>query len=117
MFSRFFRGFGPNMDDPIASPADLAQRLGVPAPDQQRDLVLFKYNSCPFCRRAMSGAEQLGLDLTMRDTQRDRSAASEHYEKTGRSTVPCLYIDGEPLFESADIVEWLRAYKEAVPSA
>ena len=28
---------------------------------------------------------------------------------TGRATVPMLKIDGEPMFESADIVAWLRA--------
>lgn len=27
---------------------------------------------------------------------------------TGRRTVPCLYIDNQPMFESQDIMEWLR---------
>ncbi len=31
-----------------------------------------------------------------------------HLKNTGRSTVPCLYIDGKPLFESRDICEWLE---------
>jgi len=27
---------------------------------------------------------------------------------TGRTTVPCLYINGKPMFESYDIMEWLK---------
>ena len=28
-------------------------------------------------------------------------------DDTGRRTVPCLYIDNKPMFESADIMDWL----------
>jgi glutathione S-transferase len=27
---------------------------------------------------------------------------------TGRGTVPCLFVDGAPMFESAEIVAWLE---------
>ena len=27
----------------------------------------------------------------------------------GKQQVPCLFIDGKPMYESLDIVEWLRA--------
>lgn len=27
---------------------------------------------------------------------------------TGRKTVPCLFIDGQPMFESLDIMKWLE---------
>ena len=29
-------------------------------------------------------------------------------EKTGRTQVPCLFIDDVPMFESADIIAWLK---------
>ncbi|KXB32941.1 hypothetical protein HMPREF3192_01310 [Atopobium deltae] len=32
-------------------------------------------------------------------------------EKGGKSQVPCLFIDGEPLYESDDIIQYLdRAF-------
>jgi len=31
---------------------------------------------------------------------------------TGRTTVPCLYIDNNPMFESYDIMEWLKTNKD-----
>lgn len=37
-----------------------------------------------------------------------------HQQKTGRTTVPCLYIDGAPLFESRDICQWLEDNQEKI---
>lgn len=90
---------------------------GAPSPDQVRELVLFKYDSCPYCGRVARVVEKLGLKLEYRDTIRDRSATSELRAATGKTTVPCLFIDGQPLFESADIVAWLEAYAKNVPGA
>ena len=52
----------------------------------------------------------MGLDVPQADTRNDPQAAQTHYQRTGRRTVPCLYIDDVPFFESADIIEWLEAY-------
>ena len=30
------------------------------------------------------------------------------FSETGRRTTPCLFIDGKPMFESEDIIEWLK---------
>ena len=30
-------------------------------------------------------------------------------EVGGKRQVPCLFIDGAPLYESSDIIDWLRA--------
>lgn len=73
-------------------------------------LALYKYNSCPYCMRVLRVIEDLGVEVEMRDIMADRSHRDSLREQTGRTSVPCLYIDGEPLFESADIVAWLRAY-------
>ncbi len=98
-----------------------ADSVGVPEhappPDQLRQLVLYKYDTCPYCVRVIRIVEQLELKLEYRDTIRDRGVREELRSATGRGTVPCLFIDGQPLFESADIVAWLQAYSEQVPHA
>ena len=52
--------------------------------------------------------DQLKLDVDLRDI----STGQEHLQKlvgdTGRRTVPCLYIDNKPMFESSDIMNWLQ---------
>lgn len=70
-------------------------------------LELFKYDSCPFCVRVMSTIDQLGLKVEMRDILFDQTNLQRLMNDTGRRTVPCLYIDGKPMFESADIMHWL----------
>jgi glutaredoxin len=110
MFGRLFRRLVRRPSGPPPAPAVIARDLGVPAPDRDRELVLYKFDACPYCQIAMGAAEQLGVALTLKDTRRDPAARQEHTSRTGRTQVPCLYIDGEPLFESSDIVDWLHAY-------
>jgi hypothetical protein len=56
--------------------------------------------------------DALGLHgaIRLRDTRTDPVARGELAAATGRTQVPCLFIDGEPLFESADIDAWLEGY-------
>lgn len=85
----------------------------VPPPDQKRDLVLYKYDACGYCARVMRKIDQLGVQVAYRDTRKEPDAREELRQRTGRTQVPCLFIDGEPLFESSDIVAWLEEYAKA----
>ena len=81
-----------------------------PATFPSHELVLYKFDTCPYCRRVMRVIEALGVPVTYRDTRRERRWREDLLERTGRTQVPCLLIDGEPLFESADISAWLREH-------
>ncbi len=72
------------------------------------ELLLYKYDACPYCRRVQRRIAELGITVPIHDTRTDPAASGELYRQTGRTQVPCLFIDGEPLFESADIIEWLE---------
>ena len=72
-------------------------------------LALYKYDSCPFCRLVYRTIDDLGLELEYRDIRQDRAHRDALYELTGRTTVPCLVVDGKPMFESADIASWMRS--------
>ena len=89
----------------------------VLSPDQRRELVLYKYDSCPYCQRVLRAIDKLGLEVEMRDTMMTPAAREELYQRTGRTQVPCLFIDGEALFESMDIVSWLEAYARHLEAA
>ena len=89
----------------------------APAPDQARSLVLYSSLTCGYCHRVFAHLDRLGLEVEVRDVRVDPEAYAVLQEKTGRGQVPCLFIDGEPLFESADIMDWLSRYHEQVPPA
>lgn len=78
-----------------------------------RGLALYEFERCPFCLRVLSEIKRLNLDITLRNTQKDPGARQELQKGGGRTMVPCLRIDHasgqtEWLYESSDIVAWLR---------
>lgn len=77
-------------------------------------LELYYFEQCPFCYRVLKKVKELELEeyISFKDTFKDPSNALSHQERSGRSTVPCLYIDEKPLFESLDIIKWLEENQE-----
>ena len=74
-------------------------------------LELFKFETCPFCRKVMSYIEESGrTDVVYYDANTDEAAAERLMRIGGKYQVPCLFIDGEPLYESADIIKWLEEH-------
>lgn len=76
-------------------------------------LLLYMFDGCPFCQRVLDQAKKQNLTLPMRDIHRDAQAQSELVRVGGKKTVPCLFINGEPLYESADIVAFLQTQVQA----
>ncbi len=79
-------------------------------------LELFYYNQCPFCYRVVKIIDDLGLKdkINFRNVLENPQDRQYHMDKTGRTTVPCLYINDSPMFESADIIQWLKAEKSQI---
>ncbi len=72
-------------------------------------LELYKYDTCPYCRRVMSFIEQSGrTDVEYKDIHQSEEARQELIEVGGKQQVPCLFIDGKPLYESGDIIDFLK---------
>lgn len=70
-------------------------------------LALYKFDRCPYCRRVFHTIDSLDVNIEYRDTRADPAWRQDLVSKTGRKQVPCLFIDGEPLFESSDIQAFL----------
>lgn len=71
------------------------------------DLVLYKRDDCPFCAKVFTKLKELGRELPMRDVAKEAGAREELVARGGRGQVPCLVIDGEPMYESDAIVAYL----------
>ena len=86
------------------------QAAGSPAAEEEvlEGLVLFKFDACPYCRVVQRALQQLGLDIEQRDTRLEPRFREQLHRRTGRTQVPCLFIDNQPMFESLDIVAWLE---------
>jgi len=74
-------------------------------------LELFYKQGCPWCRKVMDYMDANGVTVDAMYDIYDGDGADEYRERLievgGKCQVPCLFIDGEPLYESSDIVDYL----------
>lgn len=76
--------------------------------DTTHELELFMKPTCPYCIKVMNFMDENNVAIPLRDIVADESAAETLVAVGGKRQVPCLFIDGKPLYESGDIIEWLR---------
>ena len=67
-------------------------------------------DACPYCRRVQRKIDELRISdkIEMRDTRTEPKWRKDLKNRTGRTQVPCLFIDGTPMFESLDIIDFLQ---------
>lgn len=73
------------------------------------NLDLYYFDQCPFCAMVVSKIKALELTskINFKNVLENPEYKKFHKETTGKNTVPCLYINGKPMFESMDIMDWL----------
>ena len=71
---------------------------------------LYMFETCPFCRNVINEIEKEGRsDIEFHDIRKNEEDRMTLINVGGKEQVPCLFIDGKPLYESDDIIQWLRA--------
>lgn len=68
------------------------------------------FDTCPYCIRVLKEIERTGrTDIELHNIHKSAEDRKRLIEVGGKEQVPCLFIDGEPLYESMDIIAWLQA--------
>lgn len=73
-------------------------------------LTLYYKPTCPFCQRVIQMAENLKVELDLKDVSEDEQAMNELLEKGGLRQVPYL-VDSDKntaMYESSDIIDYIR---------
>ena len=73
-------------------------------------LTLYSSSTCAFSQRIIQMAENLKVELEVKDIYEDESAKSELLEKGGMDQVPYL-VDTDKdvaMYESSDIIDYIR---------
>ncbi len=71
-------------------------------------LELMYRKTCPYCQKVLKAFPEISSKVRLRDISTDEDAFIK-LEKIGHKTqVPCLIINGKPLYESDLIIEWLK---------
>ncbi|MDM8275275.1 glutaredoxin family protein [Enorma phocaeensis] len=75
-----------------------------------RQLTLYHMPSCPYCLKVRRYMEAHDMEIPLRDITADPAARGELKRVGGKVQVPCLFIDGTPLYESDDIITYLSTH-------
>lgn len=72
------------------------------------NLTLYHFQGCPYCARVRDYLSKENISIPMKDIHANQVYKQELMAIGGKTQVPCLVIDGKALYESLDIIEWLR---------
>ena len=71
-------------------------------------LELYYYPECPYCQRVLRAIKANGYEgIVLKNIHADAEADATLVRVGGKHQVPCLLIDGDPMYESLDIIDWL----------
>ncbi len=73
--------------------------------------ILYYFPTCPYCRKVLNYMRQNGIDIPLKNTW-DPGVEEELVRIGGKAQVPCLVIDGKAMYESDDIIRYM---KENIP--
>lgn len=72
------------------------------------DLKLFIMETCPYCQKVVKYLKENNIEVEMADIDKDPRNKEELKSLGGKVQAPMLLIDGKPLYESGDIIEWFK---------
>ncbi len=72
------------------------------------ELELYYLQNCPFCIKVLDYLEETNIDINLIELNEVDEARETLKEQGGKVQVPCLFIDGKPLYESDDIIDWFE---------
>jgi glutathione S-transferase len=70
------------------------------------ELALYYSPICPYSRKVLHFMEENGIIIDLKSTM-ESDNLNQLLTVGKKNQVPCLFIDGEPLYESDDIIAWL----------
>lgn len=74
-----------------------------------QNLTLYIMNTCPFCKKVLRFMEKNSIEgIEVKDIIGNKENEKELIEKGGKKQVPMLMIGDKPMYESDDIVEYLK---------
>lgn len=72
------------------------------------ELDFYFFETCPYCQKVMNVINKHKIKVNYKDIYEDTNNLQKLIYITGKKTVPCLFIDGDPMHESLEIISWLE---------
>lgn len=79
---------------------------------------LYIMPACPYCHKVQRYMNQRGIELPLHDITKEPEARATLERIGGKVQVPCLFIDGIPMYESDDIIAYFdRAFSDDIATS
>ncbi len=75
-------------------------------------LNLYYSSSCPYSRKVLDYLNEIHKKVPLTEVRNNPKALEYLQSKGGKLQVPCLFIDGRPLYDSDEIIDWLSKHRE-----
>lgn len=75
-------------------------------------LVLYYSPYCPYSRKVLNYLDQTHKTIPMKNVYEDPKYKEELREQGGKMLVPCLIINGKPLYNADAIIQWLSEHQD-----
>lgn len=74
-------------------------------------LVLYYSPTCPYSQKVLNYLKAINKTVPMKNVYASPHVKEELRTLGGKMQVPCLIINGKPLYESDQIIQWLADNK------
>lgn len=71
-------------------------------------LTLYTSPNCPYCHKVEDFMKENNITSVQIKNVQDPKVRAELVEIGGKKQVPCLVYDHEALYESSDIIHWMK---------
>jgi glutaredoxin 3 len=79
---------------------------------QTYQMMLYYSPKCPYSRKVLAYLDNTGIKIPMKNVLAEAGASDELLAKGGHLIVPCLIVNGQPIYNATDIIDWLSAHQE-----
>ena len=75
------------------------------------NLKLYVMETWPYCQKVVNFLKENNLEVDLLDIDKEARLKDELKNVGGKVQVPMLLVEGKPLYESDDIIEWFKKHK------
>jgi glutaredoxin len=79
---------------------------------QTYHVTLYYSLRCPYSKKVLAYLKQAGITIPMKNVNADPEAKEELQKLGGYMIVPCLIVNGNPIYDSSKIIDWLSENQE-----
>ncbi len=84
---------------------------------QQKPVIMLYYATyCPYCEEVMDYLDSIKKTVPMKNID-NPDAKNELRKLGGRVAVPCLIVDGEAIYDSDRVIDWLSSHQQFLDPA